>query len=54
MNKKAVIGGMLDGWEIILDDGVTFSWNHNDPDFTEPLLDLLEHLGFDVTVEEWW
>ncbi len=51
--KKAVIGEMSDGWEIVL-DGKTFSWNHNDQSMTYGLVALLEHLGFETTVEGWY
>lgn len=51
--KKALIGEMCDGWQIQL-DGKKFSWDHNDPEFTPPLVKLLEHLGYEVEVEDWY
>lgn len=53
MIKKALVGQMCDGWQIQL-DGKTFSWDHNDETFTEPLIELLKHLGFEVTAEDWY
>lgn len=50
---KIVIEAMCDGWRIELEDGSTFSWDHNDEDLgVESLQALLENLGNDVTVEE--
>lgn len=51
--KRALIGEMSDGWEIQL-EGKKFSWNHDDPRFVIPLIELLEHLGYDVDVQDWY
>lgn len=53
VKKIAIVGEMCDGWEIQL-DGKTFCWNHNDDRYILPLLELLEHLGFNVEVQEWY
>ena len=51
--KKAIVGEMCDGWQIILDDGTKFSWDHQDEDYSG-LVKLLEHLGYNVDVEAWY
>ena len=52
VQKEAVIGDMSDGWSIEL-EGITVTWNHNDPQ-VPPLKKLLEHLGYTVFTEDWF
>jgi len=53
-NGEALIGLMCDGWHVQI-DGKTFQWDHNDEDMgTTGIRQLLEHLGVEVTVEEWY
>ncbi len=50
--KDIRIEQYCDGWSIEV-DGRGFYWNHNDEDIgTKGIKQLLEHLGYNVTVEE--
>ena len=54
--KKFTIGLQADGWDVINDeDGTRFEWNHNDEDMgTKALKELLEYLGYEAKIEEWY
>ena len=50
--KDICIELYCDGWSIEVDDR-GFYWNHNDEDMgTVGIKALLEHLGYNVTLEE--
>jgi hypothetical protein len=50
--KDIIIEQYCDGWTVEV-DGKRFRWDHSDDDMgTTRLKDLLEHLGYSVTVEE--
>lgn len=53
MNENRIhINLYYDGFDITHEDQ-TFRYDHNDPDYgTVAIRDLLEHLGFEVDVEE--
>jgi len=49
--KDIQINCMYDGWEIYVDDKC-FAWNINNDDLgTKSIKELLEHLGYSVTVK---
>ena len=49
--KDIQINCMYDGWEIYVDDKC-FAWNISDDDLgTKSIKELLEHLGYNVTVK---
>ena len=50
--KEVIIEQYCDGWCVEV-DGERFQWDHNDEDLgTEALQSLLEHLGYNATIEE--
>ena len=55
---KILIDWYYDGWRVYMpSDGtpkmISYSWNHNDEDLgVKALKGILEHLGYQVTVEE--
>lgn len=58
MKSKILIDWYCDGWRVYMPPTeeaktISYSWNHNDEDLgTKALKGILEHLGYDVTVEE--
>jgi hypothetical protein len=58
MRQSILIDWYCDGWRVYMPNVegskmISYSWNHNDEDMgTVALKGILEHLGYQVTVEE--